>query len=308
MLSNKSLTVPDVADLLERPAYTVRFWIRSWNKERISSIFPRYKNNQNAAKLTKKQKKEIEETLGKSPETSGLSGAFWSLPTIKHYLRAEFGVVYESNRSYHYILKYSGYSWKLPSPFDIRRDDKYVKERMKQIRAETRSYMKNDDWVVLVADETRINWEEEVRRAWLKRGKKTVIKLKRNKIGQSYFGALNLSTGKEHIIPLEWQDTENMVMALERIREIYPNKCICLLWDNAGWHKSKALREKLQTGESLSKFHLINFPPYAPDENPEEHVWKYGKEKIANRHFDAFDAMKVVFTKLLNGKIFDYKM
>ncbi|MBI2595727.1 hypothetical protein HYW46_03270 [Candidatus Daviesbacteria bacterium] len=27
---------------------------------------------------------------------------------------------------------------------------------------------------------------------------------------------------------------------------------------------------------------MINLPAYAPDHNPQEHVWKYGKDKIAN--------------------------
>ncbi|MBU4480857.1 hypothetical protein KKH59_00915, partial [Patescibacteria group bacterium] len=34
----------------------------------------------------------------------------------------------------------------------------------------------------------------------------------------------------------------------------------CLIWDNARWHKSKQLREKLKKNNSLKHIHLINFP------------------------------------------------
>lgn len=308
MLSNKGYAVYQIAEILFRDEDTVRNWKNNWNNKRMSSIFTAYTGNTNASKFTKEQKEEIRKTINKPPHKQGLPGTFWLLPQIKQYLKAEFGVVYESDRSYHYLLKYSGYSWKLPSPFDIKRDETQIKKRMKEIREEIKPYMEDDNWVVLTADETRINWEEEVRRAWLKRNKKTVIKLSRNKTGQSYFGALNIKTGKESIYPLDWQNTENIIKVVLWLIKKHENKKLCIIWDNASWHKSKELRNELMAGGKLESVHLINFPPYAPDMNPEEHVWKYGKENIANTNFNTFEAMKESFTKLLNNKMFDYKM
>ncbi len=308
LLSTDGHTVPTTAKILRYSENTVRSWIKSFQNTRLSSIFHEYTGNTNASKLTKKQKKEIKKTLSKPPNKQGLTGTFWSLPSLKKHLKTEFGIVYESDRSYHYLLKHYGYSWKLPSPFDVRRDEKQIQKRMKEIHKELEPYMKDDNWVVLTADETRVNWEEETRRAWLKKGEKTVIKLNRNKTGQSYFGALNMKSGKEHVIALTWQNTTNIINALTKLTKKYEGKKLCILWDNAGWHKSKELRDELTRGGTLSHIHLIQLPPYAPDMNPEEHVWKYGKENLANTHFDTFAAMKKHFTKLLNNKIFNYKM
>ena len=135
-----------------------------------------------------------------------------------------------------------------------------------------------------------------------------IIKLNRNKTAQSYFGALNAKTKKHHLIEMAWQDTENIIEALKKLSRIYPNKKLCILWDNARWHKSKELRKLLRKGEIFEHIHLINFPPYAPDENPEEHVWKYGKEKIANKHFESFDKLKETFTKTLKTRTFGYSI
>jgi transposase len=126
--------------------------------------------------------------------------------------------------------------------------------------------------------------------------------------GQSYFGALSLKTQKHRLIPLDWQDTDNMIRALTELKKQYPHKRICLIWDNAVWHKSKTLREALKNDQPLVGYHLMNFPPYAPDENPEEHVWKYGKEKVANTHFASFADLKTAFTKLVHDKTFNYKI
>ena len=152
-----------------------------------------------------------------------------------------------------------------------------------------------------------MTWETVLRRAWLKKGEKTVIKVDRTKKHQNYFGALNLKDGKEILVPLEWQNQQTMIFALEKLSEYYPNKRICILWDNAAWHKGKDLRAKLKKGQSLAHVHLINFPPYAPDENPQEHVWKAGKDEIANYTYDSFEVLNQLFQKTLHLQTFNYK-
>jgi len=308
LLSADGYNAIQIGGILRRQDKVIRYWIHSWNKQRISSIFHEYIDKENASKLTKEQKEEIKKTLGNLPSKQGLPGSFWSLPKFKDYISAQFGIVYESNRSYHYLLKYSHLSWKLPSPFDIKRDERQIQQRMKEIIKEIQPFLDSDEWEVFTQDETRLNWEEEIRRAWLRTGEKTVIKLSRNKIAQSYFGALNQKTGVHHLIELDWQDTDNIINALIKLSKEYKNKKLCIIWDNAAWHKSKKLREKLRVSKSLEHVHLINLPPYAPDNNPEEHVWKYGKERVANEHFETFDKLKTAFKHAVTSRIFDYKI
>ncbi len=304
LMNNNNLSATVIASQLFYHENTVRTWIHTWNKERLVSLFPRYDDNDNASKLTKQQKEEIKNTLIK-PDS--IPDQFWSLPQLKDHINTTFGVVYESERSYHYILKHCGLSWKLPTPFDIRRDDIFIATRMEEIRKELKTYMKSDDWAVLTQDETRLNHDEEIKRAWLPKGEKTVMHIERNRTGQSYFGALNQKTGAHHLLRLSWQNTDNMINTLQALSKLYPNKKLCIIWDNARWHKSKALREELKQGASLSHVHLINFPPYAPDHNPQEHVWKYGKESIRNRHFNTFNELLETFEKHMDRK-FDYKI
>ncbi|KKS56348.1 MAG: hypothetical protein UV20_C0015G0009 [Candidatus Magasanikbacteria bacterium GW2011_GWA2_42_32] len=94
--------------------------------------------NTNASKLTDEQLKEIQQTLGKPPSNKkgSLPRAFWDLKTLKEYITAEYGVVYESDRSYHHIFALSEFSFKLPEGFDRRRDEKLVKKRMLEIQGE----------------------------------------------------------------------------------------------------------------------------------------------------------------------------
>ena len=157
-------------------------------------------------------------------------------------------------------------------------------------------------------DETRIVWESTSRRAWLKTKEKTILKVSRDTQYQSFFGALNFRTKKCHLFQLSWQDQEQIITALTKLVEYYPDKKICLIWDNAKWHKGKLLRKKLKKGQSLERLHLINLPPYAPDTNPQEHVWKYAKDKTANHQHEGFATTLNHFKLAVIHRTFKYSL
>lgn len=88
----------------------------------------------------------------------------------------------------------------------------------------------------------------------------------------------------------------------------YPGKKVCIIWDNAKWHKGKVLRAELAKKKKLKDLHLINMPPYATDHSPIEHVWQYSKSKIANRGGSDFETIKQEFLDKVNNRKFDYKI
>jgi transposase len=47
-------------------------------------------------------------------------------------------------------------------------------------------------------------------------------------------------------------------------------------------------------------------PPYAPDENPIEHVWNTAKQKVANIQHETFNETKLAFANLITSQKFKY--
>lgn len=309
ILNSQQRTVSDIAAILLRSENTIRQWIHDFQQRRISSIFHQYQGNNNASKLTKEQKQEIKQTLEQPPSEQGLPKGFWDVPTLKAYLKTEFGVIYESDRSYHYLLRFGGLSFKLPTAFDNRRNIEQINQRLKEISQEIKPYLTDDTWEIFTADETRITWEAEIRRAWLQRNAKTVVKVHRDDQYQNFFGVLNLKNNKSHTFRLDWQNQYTIIYSLKCLTKLYPNKRICIIWDNARWHKGKELRKELHKGQSLERVHLVNFPPYAPDVNPQEHVWKYAKDQISNDNvLDTFRQTIALFEQSIRSATFDYKI
>jgi transposase len=308
LLNNQGLSAHRISKLLFRSEKTIRSWLAAFTSYRLSSIVTQYQGNTNAGKLTPKQREQIKHVLFQPPSDYGIPKEFWQVKDLKNYIRAEFGVVYESDRSYHFLFKLSRFSWKLPDQFDVRRDDHLVARRLQEIRGEIEPLLISPDWVVLASDETRLVWESQSRRAWLRTNRKTILKVSRSQDYQSFLGSLDLKTGRCHLHSLSWQNQEEVIKALRKLKTYYPGKKICLVWDNARWHKGKSIRQELKTGRSLADLHLISFPPYAPDTNPQEHVWKYVRDRIAHQPTISFKQKVNHFKLAVIHRKFDYRI
>jgi len=304
MLYLKDWSILMISEAVFKPESTVSRWITSYKKYGIGWIFPGYYHNQNAAKLTLKQKLEVKELLNSCP----LPSEFWSLKDLKKYLSARFDVEYDSPQSYYALLRFCNFSYKLPSLFNIKRDDILVEKRMDEIKDIINPLLADPNTIVFASDESRLDWSTRLKRAWLKKGEKTIIKEKRQVRYQSFIGFLNLKTGKELLSRLEWQSHEYIIPILKELIKKYPKKKIIIVWDNAGFHRSKYIKAVLGPGKLLEQITLINLPTYAPDKNPQELIWRYGKDGISNKVFNRFEDLVSTFETIVTGRNYPYQI
>jgi transposase len=227
LLSHKGYTPFQIADILFQSEQTIRRFIKAFHQERIASLFPKTLGNEHAAKLTRSQKAQLKQVLSKPPSDYGIPASFWDISTLKRYIKAEFGVEYESDESYRLIFKLHNYSFHLPATVDIHRNEKTIGKRMKEIKKEIKPLLKDPVWIVFASDESRIVWETLIRRLWLPKGKKTIIKAERKRRSQSFIGFLNLKSGEQLLFPLAWQKQDTIIPVLEELVKKYPDKRKC---------------------------------------------------------------------------------
>jgi len=307
--AGEKITTPVIARIIGKQEQTVRVWLKAWNEIGMASIFSGHQNNLNASKLTAIQKEELKTALSVSPREYGIAREFWDVPTLKRYLSAEFDIKYDSPQAYHYYLKFAGLSFKYPDIFDRKRNEGHVKLRIQEIAAEIEK-LRAEGCRIFCADEVRVQQEAEIRRAWLKKNQRTIVKVNRQKESQSYLGLLSQDNFRCFLYKLHWQNSKNIVSALKKFLEspeiAHANKPIVIIWDNASWHRSKEIKNELKQGSLLERIHLIAMPPYAPDENPIEHVWNTAKQHAANIQDDSFSETKTRFENFVRNKTFKY--
>lgn len=302
---SRGVGLDTVAEMVGRTVRTVREWLSGWRRSRLHSVVTGHAGNQNAAKLTREQKEQLREVLSRPPEESGIQAAFWDVPALRDVVRTRFDVEYESDSSYQLLMRFLGMSFKLPDPFDKRRDEEAVTRRMAEVRSEVASLLA-EGWEVYTVDEVRVEHEAETRRVWLPRGKRTKIYVDRTRSACSFFGALSLRTKKVRVYPLEGgQNTEQVSLALARLVHETGSRTAVVL-DNAGFHHAKALKSMLAPGGPLENLRLVYLPPYAPDHNPTEHVWNAAKNSIASIQHDTPEQTYAAFTSYISSRTFDY--
>jgi hypothetical protein len=87
---------------------------------------------------------------------------------------------------------------------------------------------------------------------------------------------------------------------------LYPEQKILLFWDGAGWHRGSAVQNFIKED---GKIEIIYFPPYSPEENPQEHVWKAGRSAVTHNKFIVdIEQTAQSFIDYLNSSSFHYKL
>lgn len=145
---------------------------------------------------------------------------------------------------------------------------------------------KNTNEPILYVDSTHPQHNSHPDYGWLPRGLKVNLKTNTGRRRVTINGALDCETKEILIQEDKVLNAENTISFFKKIERKYPNsKNVYLILDNAGYYRGKKIVEFLRN----SKIKLLYLPPYAPNLNLIERVWKFFKKKVlANRYYESF--------------------
>ncbi len=169
-----------------------------------------------------------------------------------------------------------------------------------------RSELENDDSRILAyQDEVHFQIQTTVTSAWYKKGSAPTVKSFPGRSKVSYSGFVIPETGELFVAMPEKFTYETTIVSFRSFLEACPppegNK-YALVMDNAPWHK-KTMRlivdEHLDEYSDISdKVEFIKLPPYSPDLNPIEQVWRITRqENTHNVFFDTLSKLKSTVDK-----------
>ena len=96
------------------------------------------------------------------------------------------------------------------------------------------------------------------------------------------FGCLNLRKRRFYWKQSKQANSRSFCSFLTQLRQRFPGKNIVLIADNATIHKSNKTRKYLKRWPHI---HLFYLPPYSPEYNPVEMIWKWIKPKVHGASF-----------------------
>ena len=306
LYASEGVGIGIIAKMVECTERIVQEWLAEWQATRMCSVLTGHAGNQNAAKLTRVRKQELKKILAQPPSRTGIHAEFWDVPAIRDVVKIMFDVEYQSDSSYQLLLRFCGPSLELPDPFDEHRNEKAITRRMAEATTQVNALL-DDGWEVYTADEVRLEHEAWTRRMQLPKGQRTKLSVDRQRTSQSFFGALSLINKKVKLYPIEGkQNTEQIILALERLQRETETEQIAVVLDNARFHYAKALTGLYEPGRLLERITPVHLPPYALDHNPVEHVWNAAKSNIANIQRETPEETFGAFASYVTGRAFDY--
>ena len=255
------------------------------NVTTVSKIFSKYKAGGWAAlastkapgpnpKLNARQQKQLWKVLStRTPQQLKFSFALWTLPLIGEYITREFGVVlHETTISR--MLRRMGITPQRPTRQAFQRDDVQCQAWAQTEFPRIVRDVQRRQAVLLFLDEAGVAEDGPVAHTWAPRGQTPVIRTtgKRRRVnvisaisprGRLWFRCYGGT--------LDAKKFEDFLGAL--LHDVRGE--IVLVFDRHPAHRAASTRRFIRDhGDRLRVHHL---PSYAPDLNPDEHVWSYLK-------------------------------
>lgn len=145
-------------------------------------------------------------------------------------------------------------------------------------------------------DEVHFYRSSTIYRMWAKCGEQPLVKSAPTQEKVAFSGFINPATGVLFTYECEKFNFETTMESIRLFQNEHKSeKKILIILDNASWHK-KAVR-LMREDKSFSNIDFLFLPPYSPELNPIERVWRITrKEKTHNRFFERIDVLKNTLT------------
>jgi transposase len=196
---------------------------------------------------------------------------------IVAYVLQQFGVKYTVAGMHKWLHK-NGFSYKkpkgVPHKFDAAKQQAFI-EQYEQLKASCGA-----DETILFMDAVHPTQATKISHGWIRTGQDKSIETTGSRTRINLLGAVALDDIAGAIVnEYEFVNSETIVQFFGQLREKYPrNHKLHLILDGAGYHIANIVKN---TAISLN-IELHYLPPYSPNLNPIERLWKVMNERARN--------------------------
>jgi transposase len=259
----------DVAAKLQVHPVTICKWMAAY-EERGEDLFIAKQPPGAEPKLDERQVRVLRRIIvGKNPDQLNFGVALWTLPIIAQLVEARFGIIVHAT-TISRLLHRIGITPQKPVRRAFQRDDyevrKWVEERFPGVVREVR----RKQAVLLFEDETGLHEDHAVGTTWGARGQTPIVRTTGTRRRINVISALS---PRGRLWFRCYHGTLTATRYVEFLRALLRDirGPIVLVHDRHPAHIAAAVRRFIQ--ENRHRLSVHELPPYAPDLNPDEHVW-----------------------------------
>jgi transposase len=231
-------------------------------------------------KLSGAQIKWIDKTIrNKNPLQLKFSFALWTRSMVTSLIRKQFGLKL-SESSVGRLLHQMGFSCQKPLYRAYQQDPEAVERWKNQVFPQIKKRAKKLKATIYFEDESGIRSDFHAGTTWAPKGQTPTIKVTGARFSTNMIAAVS-TRGNLRFMVHQGSITANVMCDfLKRLMHNAQNP-IFLIWDGHPTHKSKKVRECIESFEGNLEVYLL--PSYSPELNPTEQVWRSVKNHTVGR-------------------------
>ena len=249
------------------------------DEDTVSRHVSEYKENKKLKLESGGGTSKLNETQTKELTSHLESNTYLKVIDICAYVQDKYGITY-TVAGMDSWLGTNGFSYKKPQPTPAKADPIKQKEFIEKYQLLKEKTPKDEPIVFL--DAVHPTMATKITHGWIKKGTNKVIATTASRTRLNVLGAINLNTMRVDVKSYKTIDSESMADYLSILKVSYPTASkIHVILDQGSYNTSKAT-EEVAKRLNITLHHL---PPYSPNLNPIERVWKVMNEFTRNNRF-----------------------
>jgi transposase len=191
------------------------------------------------------------------------------------------------------LLHRLGFSYKKPKGVPAKADADQQRNFLSRYRG-AKAY-----GPVYFADSTHPMLNPVLASGWIKKGQDVVVKTNSGRQRVNITGAIEITSLDVIARTSDTVNQSSICELLHAIRRKNPKeKNLYLVLDNAPYNRSFSVRRLAKKLE----IKILYLPPYSPNLNPIERLWKFMKKKVlANQHYESLPEFKLALSEFFRG-------
>jgi transposase len=271
----KGMHPDDAAHVFECGRSTVYGWLKA-HRERGPEALKVRKAPGPAPKLTDRQMVQLRGiVIGKEPRQLELGYALWTRALVRELIIRKFGVEF-TLPAVGNILRQLGLSPQRPLVRAYEQDPERVRAWKEEVYPTIQAEAKAAGAGVFFGDEAAVRTDYHAGTTWAPVGRTPVVRGTGNRQSINMISAVS-ARGKLHFSFVEGTtNAESFIAYLKKLLHDIPGK-IFLIVDGHSAHTAKKTRQFVE--DNTDRLKLFFLPPYSPELNPDEWVWKVRHER-----------------------------
>ena len=275
----------DIAAALGVTDGAVSQWLAAARRGGPDAVLSHLSHCGRTPKLTAQQIRLIPDFLWHGPEPYGFRGDVWTCDRVAGVLYQEFGVSYSKSQVSR-LLKRLGWTPQVPITRAIQRDEEAIERWRVEAWPVLKEKARRQRRTVVFVDESGFYLLPGVVKTYAPRGETPVLDEWQTRDHLSVMGGVTPQGKVYSLVRPHSLNGLHSVAFLAHLLRVVGGRLL-VIWDGSPIHRRPEVKAFLGD-QARNKIHLEALPPYAPDLNPVEWLWKHLK-KVELRNLTCLD-------------------